>query len=854
MSPSGQPMIIARKIVDGKRGHFLAKAVPFGCDFCRQRKFVNSFCGVHIFDYSRMGGICSRRSTDDNTLGEQVSNVGGHGHQDSVGCQAQGFSSKTVADLTPPSVEEIMEKQSQDPISFSERTASDSGNRKSTDIEPEVLRSNNGQSQKSVCNKSKPTAAAKTGTAKASALLCFALCVPEVNSLLGRAGTVGLGKAVEVLDTLGSSMSSLQPSSGFVSGSAKNKIAILAFEVANTIVKGSNLLQSLSKENIKHLKEVVLPSEGVQFLVSRDMDELLRISASDKREELKIFSGEVVRFGNRCKDPQWHNLDRYFDRLGSNLVPQRQSKEEIAAVLQQLMTLVQYTAELYHESQALDRFEQDHRRKQQEEENTNPVQKGDSLALLRAELKSQMKHVKNLRKKSLWSKNLDEVMEKLVDIVHFLHIEIHDAFGSAGGDVTVKVSLNNRQTLGSAGLALHYANIISQIDTLNFFGSNFTVPQIKAEMERILRWLVPIANNTTKSEANRKQEGQNDLLRIETLHHADKEKAEACILELVVWLHHFISQSRSGANGSVKSPVKSPGHSPTENISALLLSAQKPGSPTSVLTPEDQAMLRDVNFRKLTPGISKSQEFDTAKTRLSKKNRLSKSSSHSPATGNKDVDSTSELPSTLPVNDVDIDRIKALDVIDRVDTLGTLTKVLRPPTKIKLSGKKKKSVDASASDLRELAIMPSLETLLDVPFPGNPRNQIMWSMMTSGPNQQSFAKWWVRSQTSTCILAIDYCFVDCLIRVCFAAWKMERAGAIYKLRWRILDQVNVFTCTSFAEVHVDLDRWGGYLNEPSDAPKRDAVVWMIIRYKACPKFGFFVHPVDAVKSFIATIR
>jgi hypothetical protein len=33
------------------------------------------------------------------------------------------------------------------------------------------------------------------------------------------------------------------------------------------------------------------------------------------REELRIFSGEVVRFGNRCKDPQYHNLDRFFDRF-----------------------------------------------------------------------------------------------------------------------------------------------------------------------------------------------------------------------------------------------------------------------------------------------------------------------------------------------------------------------------------------------------------------------------------------------------------------------------------------------------------------------------------------------------------
>lgn len=109
--------------------------------------------------------------------------------------------------------------------------------------------------------------------------------VSEVGSLINRAGTVGFGKAVEVLDTLGSSMTSLHLSSGFVAGMniKGNKIAILAFEVANTIVKGANLMQSLSKENIKRLKEEVLTSEGVRRLVSKDMDELLRIAAFDKR-------------------------------------------------------------------------------------------------------------------------------------------------------------------------------------------------------------------------------------------------------------------------------------------------------------------------------------------------------------------------------------------------------------------------------------------------------------------------------------------------------------------------------------------------------------------------------------------
>ncbi|CAJ1974775.1 unnamed protein product [Sphenostylis stenocarpa] len=113
--------------------------------------------------------------------------------------------------------------------------------------------------------------------------------VSEVSSRLGKAGTTGIAigfeKAVEVLDTLGSSMTNLNASSGFVSGAAikGNEISILAFEVANTIVKGFNLLQSLSTKSITHLKEEVLLSHPVQDLVSKDMDELLRIVAADKR-------------------------------------------------------------------------------------------------------------------------------------------------------------------------------------------------------------------------------------------------------------------------------------------------------------------------------------------------------------------------------------------------------------------------------------------------------------------------------------------------------------------------------------------------------------------------------------------
>lgn len=167
-------------------------------------------------------------------------------------------------------------------------------------------------------------------------------------------------------------------------------------------------------------------------------------------ESIWLFISSVLRF-----------------RLGSEFTPQKQLKQEAETIMHQLMTFVHFTAvrilvkigpawlsgwqfhsffkikkkknllcfqDLYHELHALDRFEQDYQRKIQEEENPSTVQRGitfsmifrfvgypsdfcsicvegvgDTLAILRTELKSQKKHVRNLQKKSLWSRILEEV-------------------------------------------------------------------------------------------------------------------------------------------------------------------------------------------------------------------------------------------------------------------------------------------------------------------------------------------------------------------------------------------------------------------------------------------------------------
>ncbi|KAI3816991.1 hypothetical protein L1987_10777 [Smallanthus sonchifolius] len=484
---------------------------------------------------------------------------------------------------------------------------------------------------------------------------------PHVNTFLGKAGSVGL----EVLDTLGSSMTNLNANSGFVSNMASrgNKVSILAFEVANTIVKGSNLMQSLSEESIQILKKEILHSEGVRLLVSTDTKELLRIAASDKREELDVFSREVVRFGHMCKDPQWHNLDRFFSRLDVDLVINKQLREDVEITMQELINLAQYTSELYHEYHALDRFEQDYRRKLEEVEALHLPRKGESLTILHSDVKHQRKLVRNLKKKSLWSKSLEEVVEKLVDIVTFIHQAIMEVFEEnvPSSMDNEKVSPKKPETLGVAGLALHYANLVTQMDNIasrpislppnmrdnlyNGLPANvkaalrsrlqavdskevMTMPQIKAEMERTLQWLVPVATDTTKAhqgfgwvgewantgnEFGKKTAGSNNIIRLQTLYHADKQKMDHYILDLIIWLHRLISLVRFRDKVPKYVPSRSP---PTNSSTGLIMCSDPSRLKASGKLQRVQISLEDKNLlekvmkrRMLVPGVSKSQEF-----------------------------------------------------------------------------------------------------------------------------------------------------------------------------------------------------------------------------------------------------
>ncbi|KAF5462137.1 hypothetical protein F2P56_018167 [Juglans regia] len=385
-------------------------------------------------------------------------------------------------------------------------------------------------------------------------------------------------------------------------GSGK-KISILAFEVANTIAKGANLLQSLSEENIQVLRKEILHS-GVQQLVSTDTKELLSFATADTRLEYEVFLREVIRFGDLCKDIQWHNLGPYFSKLDSDGPSRKQLKVDADKTIRELTMLSWHTSELYHEMNAYKRFEEDYRRQLKEMESLNLPRQGDYLTAFDSELKEQRKLVRSLKKKSLWSRNFEEIVKKLSDVGTCIHKAIWEAFGNNGITLISMEHSKGSPRLGETGLALHYANIISKINIIatrpsshapnlrdqlyralptsvkmalrsrNLYpNERLSIIQVKHEVEKILKWLVPLARNTikaqrfgwvgewarTSNEFNKKSSTAiNNPICIQTLYYADKEKTDEYILKLVTLLYRVISLTRHRDHAFRPLPLQSP--------------------------------------------------------------------------------------------------------------------------------------------------------------------------------------------------------------------------------------------------------------------------------------------------------
>eukprot|EP00271_Cylindrocystis_brebissonii_P022947 TRINITY_DN909_c0_g1_i1.p1 TRINITY_DN909_c0_g1~~TRINITY_DN909_c0_g1_i1.p1 ORF type:complete len:998 (-),score=308.45 TRINITY_DN909_c0_g1_i1:2587-5229(-) len=377
------------------------------------------------------------------------------------------------------------------------------------------------------------------------------------------------------------------------------RIEILAFEIATVIVRSLHLKHALQPQDIQELKTEVLASEGVTTLVSSDEFELWCIAAEDKRLELRTIARDVANLGRLCVDPMYRNLSTSFNLLGTVDEPRaKTSPDDMDAEFKNLELQAQVTADLYHELAQLKSLEQIYARKQQDllkgethlgddpEEDESEREKSlmkqkEHLATLQNDIKGQEKTVRSLKRKSLWTKRLDSVVDKLVDVVILLHHQILAIFGSEavkiGGLMDRPVeSPRDRLKLGVSGMALQFANTINFIDNLlmrpfageqlreNLYGmltpslkrklkrellksshlEQTSTDEMQESMEATLDWLVTMGANTIRYGTERRLQGHTELTLLQTLHHAAFDRAEELLIKLLVNLNHIVSRHR----------------------------------------------------------------------------------------------------------------------------------------------------------------------------------------------------------------------------------------------------------------------------------------------------------------------
>ncbi|KAK9048996.1 hypothetical protein SSX86_032037 [Deinandra increscens subsp. villosa] len=400
----------------------------------------------------------------------------------------------------------------------------------------------------------------------------------------------------------------------------RSRVGVLAFEIARIMPKLTHMWRFLSDENIEdHLHKQSVSLQGVSKIVSNKDAFLRSLACAEMIESFRVVAVSVSRLSERCDDTSLRCFGPVFDAFantGHDPYGWSLDLKDMEAKITKMERYVITTATLRNTMAVLTIIE-NNLKKSLECKEVNTTKKKIILDL-QQKVVWQQQQVKNAKAKSLWNRSFDSVISLLVTSIFTILSRIKRVFSIVDGypaslprsisasyhsnlvsGPLIKSSKHQENneisqgffetnsnilkpasnTLGFAGLSLHYANLIivmekmirspklvgldardelysmlpnsiksslrKRLKGVGFIASDRSLAEKwKGALGKILGWLSPLAHNMVKWQSERSFEHQNrmpetNVLLLQTLFYANRAKTEAAITELLVGLNYI---------------------------------------------------------------------------------------------------------------------------------------------------------------------------------------------------------------------------------------------------------------------------------------------------------------------------
>ncbi|XP_065870625.1 protein PSK SIMULATOR 1 [Euphorbia lathyris] len=211
------------------------------------------------------------------------------------------------------------------------------------------------------------------------------------------------------------------------SGSEKELIGVLAFEVASLMSKLVHLWQSLSDKQVLKLREDISKSMGLKKLVSEDDDFIAGLIYAELIESMVHVVKSVIRLGKKCSDPGLKSFEHVFDDLincGADPFGWEFTYRKMDKKVKKMERFISINASLYQEMEMLADIEQTVKRMK----GSDP--EPENLLDYQKKLVWKQHEVKNLKEISLWNRTYDYTLRLLVRSLFTIFTRINHVFGN----------------------------------------------------------------------------------------------------------------------------------------------------------------------------------------------------------------------------------------------------------------------------------------------------------------------------------------------------------------------------------------------------------------------------------------